>query len=119
MRVESRPVQQEFLEHKPLGLRTSRSVPDHEGNAFPSGQGSDSGRVPEDVVRAAAEAANKIANVFNTTVEFSVHEETGFEMLKIVDSRTNFVIREMPPHEILDMIARMWEAIGVFVDKTA
>ena len=29
------------------------------------------------------------------------------------------VIREMPPHEILDMIARMWEAIGVFVDKTA
>jgi flagellar protein FlaG len=48
-----------------------------------------------------------------------VHEETGFEMLQIIDSRTDVVIREMPPHEILDMIARMWEAIGVFVDKTA
>ena len=57
------------------------------------------------MVRAAAEAADKIASVFNMTVEFAVHEETGFEMLQIIDSRTNVVIREMPPHEILDMIA--------------
>lgn len=77
------------------------------------------GEITGEVARAAADAANKILGVLGTTVEFTVHEETGFEILQIIDTRTNTVLREMPPHEILDMIARMWEAIGVFVDKTA
>jgi hypothetical protein len=118
MRVESRPVHQELLEQRPPGLRAAHPAPIRGEIPLPGGC-DEQDYVPEDMVRAAAEAANKIASVFNMTVEFAVHEETGFEMLQIIDSRTNVVIREMPPHEILDMIARMWEAIGVFVDKTA
>ena len=118
MRVESRPVHQEFLEQRALGLRASNPSPVRAEAPLPGGSNQQGG-VDADLAKAAAEVANKIASVFNTTVEFAVHEETGFEMLKIIDSRTNVVIREMPPHEILDMIAKMWEAIGVFVDKTA
>jgi len=118
MRVESRPVHQEFLEQRALGLRASNPSPVRAEVPLPGGPNQQAD-VDADLARAAAEVANKIASVFNTTVEFAVHEETGFEILKIIDSRTNVVLREMPPHEILDMIAKMWEAIGVFVDKTA
>ncbi len=120
MRVEARPIQQELLDRQSLGTRRAQHSPSTRAvEEIPGEQTENPHEISEEVVKAAAEAANKIANVFNTTIEFSVHEETGFEMIKIVDSRTNCVIREMPPHEILDMIARMWEAIGVFVDRTA
>lgn len=120
MRVDARPIQQELVGNRTPELPRVKQSPSTDRSETLTGVwpvGSEP--IADEMVKAAAEAANAIAGVFGTTVEFSVHEETGFEMIRIVDSRTNAVLREMPPHEILDMIARMWEAIGVFVDKTA
>jgi len=118
MRIETRPFQQESPASRiPEQQRLRRSAADVPSPVC-GGQDSPE-KISDEVVRAAAEAANMIAGMFGTAIEFVVHEETGFEILQIIDKRTNMVLREMPPHEILDMIARMWEAIGVFVDKTA
>ncbi|MDI6799986.1 MAG: flagellar protein FlaG [Actinomycetota bacterium] len=65
------------------------------------------------------ESLNEIINIFNTQLEFSVHEGTKEIMVTIMDMETKEVIREIPPKEILDMVAKMLEMVGMMVDKKA
>ena len=48
---------------------------------------------------------------------FGFHETTNRVMIKIVDKDTKEVIKEFPPEETLDMIAKVWELAGILVDE--
>lgn len=48
---------------------------------------------------------------------FGIHEETNRVTIKIVDKTTKEVIKEFPPEETLDMIAKVWEIAGILVDE--
>lgn len=67
----------------------------------------------------AVEQANKSLIQFDRVIERSVHEKTGTVMYVIRDAKTNEVIGEFPPKKIQDMIAKMWELAGLFVDEKA
>lgn len=55
----------------------------------------------------------------DTRFEFSIHEGTEAVMVKVINTETDEIIREIPPEEILDMVAKMWELAGILVDKRA
>ncbi|MTI65732.1 MAG: flagellar protein FlaG [Firmicutes bacterium] len=55
----------------------------------------------------------------NRRLEFSVHEKTKDIMIKVIDSDTDEIIREIPPEKILDMVADFMEKAGLLVDKRA
>lgn len=59
---------------------------------------------------------NKMMNSFDRKLDFVVHEGTGSLMVKVIDTNTNKVIREIPPEEVLDLAARMKEAFSIFFD---
>lgn len=61
---------------------------------------------------------NQGYKLVNTRFEFSVHEGTKEIMVKVINEDTNEVIREIPPEQILDMVAKMWELAGILVDKS-
>lgn len=63
--------------------------------------------------------ANKSLAAFDRVISREVHEVTGSVMYKIVDINTHKVIAEFPPKKIQDMIAKMWELAGLFVDEKA
>ncbi|HOM01293.1 MAG TPA: flagellar protein FlaG [Acetivibrio sp.] len=65
----------------------------------------------------AIEKANKAINGIHTQLEFSVHEKSKEIMVKVIDSETKEVIREIPPEKILDMVAAMLEMVGIIVDE--
>ena len=46
-----------------------------------------------------------------------MHEETNRVTIKIVDKETKEIIKEFPPEKTLDMIAKVWEMAGLFVDE--
>lgn len=73
--------------------------------------------VSEKVVIDAIERANKAIMGANRKFEFAIHEKTKEIMIKVVNSETNEVIREIPPEKILDMVAKMWEMAGLVVDE--
>lgn len=50
--------------------------------------------------------------------EYSVHEDFGTIMIKIIDDNTKEVILEIPPKKILDMVASMCKQFGL-IDKKA
>ena len=53
----------------------------------------------------------------NAEAVFGIHEKTNRVTIKMVDKETKKVIKEFPPDETLDMIARIWEIAGIMVDE--
>jgi flagellar protein FlaG len=73
--------------------------------------------ISERVVINAIEKANKAIMGSNRKFEFSIHEGTKEIMVKVIDSETEEIIREIPPEKVLDMVARLWEMAGIIVDE--
>lgn len=69
-----------------------------------------------EVIRAIEHANNSLEGVY-TQFEFSIHEKTREIMVKVIDRDSGEVIREIPPEQILDMVAKMWELAGILVDE--
>ncbi|MBU5314805.1 flagellar protein FlaG [Clostridium bornimense] len=63
------------------------------------------------------EELNKYIDEKDTYAEYKVHDELGSVMIKIHDKETDEVIVEYPPEKILDMVAKMCERAGIFMDK--
>lgn len=53
----------------------------------------------------------------NTEAVFGVHDKTNRITIKIVDRTTKEVLKEYPPEQTLDIIAKVWEIAGLLVDK--
>lgn len=73
----------------------------------------------ESLLEKSIEQANKVLEKVNRKIERHVHEKTKAIIFRIMDTETNKVIKEFPPEKIQDMIAKMWELAGLFVDERA
>ncbi len=71
----------------------------------------------EKMVIGAIERANKAMVASNRALEFSVHAGTKEIMVKVIDTETKEVIREIPSEKILDMVANILEMAGILVDE--
>ncbi|TYQ16859.1 UNVERIFIED_CONTAM: flagellar protein FlaG [Acetivibrio alkalicellulosi] len=73
--------------------------------------------VSENAVIDAIEKANKVMTGAQMQLEFSIHEKTKEIMVKVINTSTNEVVREIPSEKILDMVAKMYEIVGIIVDE--
>lgn len=73
--------------------------------------------VSERVVIEAIQKANKAILGGNRRFEFSIHEQTNEIVVKVYNSETDELIREIPNEKILDMVAKICEMAGLFVDE--
>lgn len=73
----------------------------------------------KDMMDKAIKQANKALEVYDKSIERSIHEVTHTVMYVVRDTKTNEIIKEFPPKKIQDMIAKMWELAGLFVDEKA
>lgn len=73
----------------------------------------------EEMLNKAIAQANKSLEHSNRSIERSIHDVTHTVMYVVKDTSTNEVIAEFPPKKIQDMIAKMWELAGLFVDEKA
>lgn len=70
-------------------------------------------------VQEAVDEINKALHYMNERLEFSVHEATNRIMVRVLDRETEEVLREIPPEQILDLVAKLQELVGLLVDKRA
>jgi|SaaInl7_150m_RNA_FD_contig_121_6707_length_2928_multi_20_in_0_out_0_1 flagellar protein FlaG len=97
--------------------------------------------VDKEVVRQAKQVAQKLANeaaktsqervdverylseisdytqFFNKRLRFSVNEDLNQVVVKVIDSQTDKVIKEIPPQVLQRMHVRIREAIGLLIDE--
>ena len=84
-----------------------KRYPDPEDKAF-----------TKEEVEKAVDSTNKILKEeHNTKYQFEIHEGTGRVMVNLVDMQTKEVLKEIPPEKILDLVANIWERLGLLVDE--
>jgi flagellar protein FlaG len=52
----------------------------------------------------------------HTSAELSVHDATNTIMIKIINTDTGEMIREIPPEKTLDIVAKLIEVNGLLID---
>ncbi|HBV86025.1 MAG TPA: flagellar biosynthesis protein FlaG [Desulfosporosinus sp.] len=70
-----------------------------------------------DEISQITDGLNKFMATINTDLKFEIHEKTNRIIVQVVDSKDQRVIKEFPPHELLDTLAAISDYIGVLLDK--
>lgn len=73
----------------------------------------------EEKLKEAVDKINKTAVIFDRSLRFQVHEATHRTMVSVVDIVQDKVIRQIPQEEVLDLVAKMQDYIGLIFDKKA
>jgi flagellar protein FlaG len=73
----------------------------------------------EDDVQKAVKELNQHLRATNTEMNFSIDKETEKLVLKIVDSKTHEVIRQIPAEDALRRSLRIGKLLGFLVDENA
>lgn len=75
------------------------------------------GSFDEETVDYMTKELNKLMNKANYNLQFDYHKFEDVMSVQMIDKKTDEVIKEMPPEEIVENImkARVW--LGAFIDK--
>ena len=68
-------------------------------------------------IAASVEEVNQRLLGKDMKLAYEVHERTGRTMVRLVDMQTNEVIKEIPPANMLDVIGKIWDDMGIAVDR--
>ena len=64
-----------------------------------------------------AEKLSKVMEILNHSIRFSVDDESDRMIIRIVNSETNEVIRQIPPKEMLQLMHRLDQLAGLMLDE--
>lgn len=62
-------------------------------------------------------ALNKFMQSINANIRFKLHDGTKEMIVQVVDESTHQVLKEFPPHQLLDTMAAIRERIGILLDE--
>lgn len=62
---------------------------------------------------------NELMSKINCNLEFQYHKEVNMMSVRMLDKKTHEVIKEVPPEDMLDQMAKAREWLGAFLDKNA
>lgn len=91
-------------------------------SAVPSPWGGEDGERPvisRSLLARTTDLINEILEGTRRRLKFNVHEGTGRIWVQVIDTRTQEVIKEIPPERYLDLVARIWQLVGILVDEKA
>jgi flagellar protein FlaG len=74
--------------------------------------------VPADL-KTAIRDLQRVSEAFNRRLSFSFNEKLDQVVVKVIDTDTDKVVREIPPTELQHVYERIREVIGMLVDKSA
>lgn len=80
-------------------------------------QTNNSGKTEEKIHKIVEQVQN-ISNMFDRKLQFRISEELDQVVVKVIDSNTDKVIREIPSAEIQKLQIRIKEALGLLFDES-
>jgi flagellar protein FlaG len=101
---------------KPAEVKPDRPTPEQDKQAK---------REPVDAgkLKAAVDLTNEAIRITNYHLEFRLHESSGRYQVKVIDTESQQVIREIPAEKMLEFSASVKQmldkALGILVDETA
>lgn len=111
-------IQTPQVSHKNVAVEASKVVK-NKAQIHEMAQEQKAKTVDETKLIDAIEKANKSIDMYNRKLEFSIHDKTKEIMVKVIDTETDEIIKEIPSEKILDMVARLWDLAGIMIDEKA
>ena len=62
---------------------------------------------------------NDLVHELHRELQFSIDEDSGDTVIKVIDRETDEVVRQIPPEEVLRLRKRLLEAAGVIFQDSA
>ncbi|SDJ60427.1 flagellar protein FlaG [Salimicrobium halophilum] len=115
MKIEQMLTQSQLLQSQQQTGANTKAVqkkPEDEARTIEVGQ-----EVSPENVRDAVEGMNEFLKPVHTSLKFEMHEKLEEYYVKVIDSNTEEVIKEIPSEKMLDMYAMMAEQLGFLVDQ--
>lgn len=60
---------------------------------------------------------NQTVQVFHKNLKFRLHDESGRMYVEVFNTDDSSVIKTIPPQEMLDMLGRIKEMVGLLIDE--
>ena len=73
--------------------------------------------VTNDQLEKAVNKANEHLLGVNAQFQYRIHEGTDRIMVKLIDTESHSIIREIPPEKMLDIVAEIWKRVGLVIDN--
>jgi len=70
-------------------------------------------------VRDAVTAINRAAKSLNNSIQLSLDERSGRAIVRVVDSETGQLIRQIPTEEVLELRRALDKIAGLLINRTA
>ena len=70
-------------------------------------------------VRRMSRVLNKIVESLNWNIKVRIDETSDRIVTQIVDPETDEIIKQIPPQELLDIMSRVKELVGLLLDREA
>ncbi len=106
--------------------RVSPRLPRAEGSSLASDRMDEETRVQESQlppsrveVKSAADRLTQGLESINRDLAVSVHEDSGKLFVKVTDSSTGEVVRQIPAEQVLEVEERIEKIVGLFVNDIA
>jgi flagellar protein FlaG len=110
--------------HPPSPLDPFQSSARPQGNA--SAREAASGTLPapapaenEELVREAVAAINRAAKTLNASIQLSLDSGSGRAVVRVIDSETGQLIRQIPSEEALELRRALDRIAGLLIHRTA
>lgn len=75
--------------------------------------------VNADSLRHATEKINQTIRMMNSNLQFTVDQDTGMDVVKVVDTESKVVIRQFPSEEVLAIAKALDQLQGLLISEKA
>ncbi|WP_200763833.1 flagellar protein FlaG [Nitrosophilus alvini] len=72
-----------------------------------------------EIIKKSIEDLNKKMSMLNSQLKIETDEDTGIQVVKIIDSETKEVIRQLPPDVVLKIAKYIDEVTGILFNEKA
>jgi len=77
----------------------------------------DTKSISKDDIKSLVEKLNSSISTLNDSVKFSYSEDAKALVVKVIDSKTGQVIRQIPPEELIKLEASLSQSIGIIFNR--
>lgn len=98
-------------------LETKLSFENHEMNTKERSLPEPKNELSRDELCQVLNQANQYTLGENAQFEFKIHEGTGRTLVRLVNIESGEILKEIPPQKMLDIVADIWDAMGINVDR--
>lgn len=74
-------------------------------------------KIKEEDAKKAVDTLNKEFKDKDTYLQYEVYGKFNNIVIKVMDRNTNELVKELPPKKIIDMVEKLCEMAGMFIDE--